>query len=134
MRTRDDEIPPTEHLFRGLGNGEWNGDEVLMDAIDSEGSSCYRETYATIDIVAAKFPGVAQVQVEHLPKNVVVNGTAWEFFAYDNPLDDFEAHCEIRQRAQGSTATEHKYAKGKSTRDELKRVLAKAMRRVGPER
>ncbi len=103
-RPPDPAIPPSERLFRRLREDQTDGDCVLEDAIDTEGSSCDREKYRAnpADLRTATYTQIGLIFVSDVPTNLVPptppGAAPWEFFAVDDPDDANEAHCEIRVR------------------------------------
>ena len=139
MRAPDDSIPGSEQLFRQLRETWVDGDRVLPDAIDSKGSSCHRESYASdpVALVTLEWPKVAGVRVEQLPveirqDNPPEGAPAWEFFALDLPEPNRDAHCEIRvRRLSRRPSTDNDDAFGKrppEVRHSLKMQLADRFR------
>jgi hypothetical protein len=136
LRDRDPEIPPTEGLYRSV-EADWvDGDRVLHLAIDGEGSSCDRAAHAdpqqTRRAAVARRPaenGIAYTTPEKLPVDFLAsNGVRYDVFAYDFPIQENEAHCEIRwRRFSDRPATDHFKKLGGAAKGELKAAIAEQM-------
>lgn len=136
MRDREPAIPPTERLYRSV-EADWvDGDRVLHLAVDSEGSSCDRAAHAspeqTLRAAVARRPaenGIAYTTPERLPDDFLAsNGVRYNVFAYDLPLAENEAHCEIRwRRVSDRPCTDHFKKLGGAAKGELKAAIAEQM-------
>lgn len=128
-RDRDEPIPASEELYRGL-RVDWVDPDgrVLPDAIDSEGSSCIRQRYGDRERAknaAAKRTGVAVTMVQSLPLPIRINGVEYETFAVDEPTDEEPAHCEVRVRRTSDRASRDNRMPGsKAAKATLRALLA----------
>lgn len=140
MRAADDTLPSDELLYRRLRPEHIDGDRVLEDAIDSEGTSCDRQRYRPDPrvLVSPAWPHVGAVAAGavpvalHPPAQPGAPAGAWEFFVVDAPSESNEAHAEIRVRREAKRpSTENDAAikkKPYATRAWLKSKLADAFR------
>jgi hypothetical protein len=140
-----EEIPSEERLFRKL-RAEWlNGEAVLPEAVDLQGTSCDRAKYRNWEeLVSEDWPSVAFTRGVDLPRNLrpasaPADSPLWEFFSVDRPETHNEAHCEIRPRRAGRTQTDADSALKKRppvVREELKFAMARQFRvlREEPDR
>jgi hypothetical protein len=129
-RPVDIEIPIDEILYRGLLS-EWiDGEQVLPDAIDLEGTSVNRDKYNPdrMAVIKGPFVGVASVRICDFPAPLDRhNAPAYRFEAFDCPEPGNQAHAEIRPVRQGLGWNEnHKIALGNKRL--LKESLAAKMR------
>lgn len=120
MRAADTAIPATEKLYRRLKD-EWvNGRRVLMEAIDSQGTSCDREKHCDpASLRSLDYPHLAFVTPSILPVAVPeapASATTWDFFAFDNPEQKNDAHCEVRIRRTGRASTDNDKKFGERSR------------------
>jgi hypothetical protein len=142
VRPPDDEIPSTELLYRRLRAEHVDGDRVLEDAIDSEGTSCDRAKYRSDprELISPAWPRVGAVAVGAVPVNLRpptqpgAPTVVWEFFVVDAPTEANEAHAEIRVRRESKRpSTKNDDAikkKPDATRAWLKSKLADELRVV----
>jgi hypothetical protein len=75
-------------------------------------------------------PAVGWIRPENLPTGINPNGgdSAWEFFAYDDPSAENEAHAEIRVRRIARRASEENDTNGIKKRSPLaKSALRRAL-------
>lgn len=108
MRSPDPEIPSDELLYRRLKPEHIDGDRVLEDAIDGEGTSCDRARHRPEprDLVSDAWPYVASIASGVVPTGLQPPGATgapavtWEFFVVDDPTEVNAAHTEIRVRRE----------------------------------
>jgi len=100
MRDRDEPIPSSETLYRWISVGDVNGDEVLPHAIDLARTSVNRDKYWDDPAGSPPFTkeknGLATTCEDRFPTDVVLNEVGYEFFTFDLPENDNDAHAEIR--------------------------------------
>jgi len=100
MRERDEVIPADETLYRWLTHKDVNGSSVLPTAVDLQGTSVERLLYfVKRESQSEEHPernGLARICEAQFPANLVVNDVSYEFFTYDCPELDNDAHAEIR--------------------------------------
>lgn len=100
MREIDEPIPPEEQLFRWIALDDVEGDAVLPSSVDLQGTSVERGKYFKAPLEAppfsARLNGLAVVTGAVLPARLELNGVPYEFFAVDDPIQENEAHAEIR--------------------------------------
>jgi len=121
-------------LYRKLRVDWVHGDRVLVEAIDTEGTSCDRERHRDPkDLIEPGWPRVGWVVPRDLPRAVKPCDVSpeWEFFALDLPERHNEAHCEIRARRVGRQSVDNdpkikKY--DRVVRERLKSELASRFR------
>jgi len=127
-------------LFRAI---EWDwvdGDSVLVDAIDGEGSSCARGSLCTAEVAIVfaagtqhpELNGAASITPSDLPVGLALsNGLSYDAFAFDCPVEEFEPHCEIRwRRASDRPTTDHFKKLSPVAKRELKSAIAGKMKIV----
>ena len=139
-RAPDPVIPPKELLYRRLREEHVDGDSVLPEAIDLQGTSCDRSQYTTPEaLVSSDWPHVGKTSGEVLPMNVLPDGekAPWEFFAVDDPFEANQAHCEIRVRRHARRPNPENDKKARercsAVRESLKYVLAQSFRVWDPK-
>lgn len=137
MRPRDEPIPADEDLYRWVSCDDCNGDEVLPSAIDLARTSVNRAKYlgdpASATPLTVEKNGLAVTREERFPTNLILNKVAYEFFTYDDPTDDNDAHAEIRsgrkatdKRPDGDRPGGHKPS-SKAAKLTLRSRLARCM-------
>lgn len=95
----DPHFQPTELLFRRFHPHSYDGHELGLDAIALPDMSVNREKYSAAADAIRGFPGwgVAEVQVQHVPRELLHLGTQrFEFRVVHAPLTHNRAHSEIR--------------------------------------
>ena len=139
MRPLDEPIPPTERLFRCVGDHELygpNNTEVLPAAIDLPDCSVSREKYCSKlpdDAIVPSRPGkpprnrVVWMKVKELPASITDDaGQQWRFFAVDAPTEPRPVHAEIRVN-KDSDSREGRKPNNKAVKKKLRKQLAAAM-------
>jgi hypothetical protein len=136
VRQKEPFDKPAEPLFRAL-NAETHcdGDAVLPDGMDADGTSCSRGRFCDTAQEAldrsgrADHDAVASVPVEGIPKGVhtTPGGSQWEFYPEDLPEEANDAHCEIRFRHPGQPGPDRVK---RSARDLVRQTLARTFRVV----
>lgn len=108
MRPADDAIPDDERLYRSFAPADRAGDgeHLFPDAIDLPSTSCNRARYALPESVRVpgrpEDTGIAWVCAGDLPPaSRSPGGVAYGWRADDVPLDDNDAHAEVRVRRDG---------------------------------
>jgi len=136
VRPKDAHIPDDDNLFRTLPAAKYRDDIVLPEAIEVEGTSCYRRSVCLAPHVALAHArtvrptdeAVAVVTVAELPKGEITTGGGgrWIVFVEDLPEQGNEAHCEIRFGRPDSR--EHSWPGKKNARLLLRSTIARLFR------
>lgn len=131
MRQPDETIPLEEKLYRGLDPTFVDGERINEKAIDLEGTSVQRSSYAAPQsVLTVMRTGVGEVQVGEIPPaNVLPNGVEWEWFAVDDPSEEQgEGHAELRaRRTADRPSKEANKPNSKAAKQELRILLAGKM-------
>lgn len=113
MRAQDNPIPATEWMYRAVTKDDVNGATVLYTSISLPHCSMDRDKYLSPDdcrdvldrVVGTT--GIAAVQPVGLPAPMkITDETTIAFEAWDDPLDENDAHCGVRIHR-----TTHPYSK-----------------------
>lgn len=133
-RPVDSDIPTDEILYRGL-RSEWlDGDQVLPEAIDLEGTSVNRHKYnpEPTSLIGGSIVAVASVRSCDFPEPMKrADGPAYLFAVFDCPDQDNQAHAEIRPIREGlGWNANHSIAKPKKRL--LKEALSHRMKLLSP--
>ena len=131
-RAKDASIPDDEKLFRTLPAGKYRDSIVLPEAIEVEGTSCYRGSVCETPEAALAHArtlrpmdeAVAGVTVGALPKGEITTdgGGKWIVFVEDLPEDGNDAHCEIRF---GKPGTGQSWPSKRNARSFLRSTIAR---------
>ena len=139
-RATEPDLPDDERLYRRLREAWLDGDRVLDDAIDLEGTSCDRARFRQpAELISEDWPEAAWIVGSNLPRDLKPPSkeTTWEFFAVDDPREENPAHCEIRiRRGTKKPSRENDRAIKKQTpavRSWLKNVVAARFRVLSSE-
>ncbi|MDP3212499.1 MAG: hypothetical protein Q8S73_00235 [Deltaproteobacteria bacterium] len=136
MRPPDAAIPPDERLYRSvapLGLAS-DGEHLLPQAVQLPSTSCNRERYADPEsVLVAERPadtGVAAVCGRDLPPaSQSPGGVTYGWRADDVPLDENDAHAEVRLLRDGQYVEGHRPA-SKLFQHQLREQLALRFRIV----
>jgi hypothetical protein len=126
VRLRDEDIPPDERLYRRLRSSHVDGDRVLDDAVDLQGSSCDRARYRDPEGGrSVEWPELAYISPSEMPSGIRPTGKdpAWEFFAFDDPHPGNDAHCEIRVRRESRRPREESDPAARTAKPAVRAVL-----------
>jgi hypothetical protein len=105
-RTRDNEIPSDEALYRSVAKDEVDEHGALAAAVEMPACSFNRSKYSEPEeVIVASRPtqnGILEITPAELPPPVPrTSGEPYEFFAADDPIAANQAHCEVRIRRTG---------------------------------
>jgi len=130
VRPVDDAIPDDEWLYRSFAPVDITGDgeHLLPDAIDLPSTSCNRARYALPESVRVpgrpEDTGIAWVCAGDLPPASRSPGNVtYDWSADDVPLDDNDAHAEVRVLRDGVCVPGHRPA-SKAYQRQLRTELA----------
>ena len=130
-RTPEPTIPDDEALYRSVAKDDVDEHGALATAVEMPACSFNRSKYSVPeDVIVPSRPkenGILEVTPRELPPPVPrASGEPYEFFAADDPIDENEAHCEVRMRRTGS---EYK-ANHKPNKDIVMKARAELARRM----
>jgi len=131
MAREKEDIPAEESLFRRVREEHLDGSTLLEAAIDVPGCSVNREAYSQpADVFTPAAPDlnrVARVQCGDMPEPVQRDDGMLMFWRpEDDPIEDNEAHAEVRLVRQPPNGDPFykKNWKGGARVEELKSLLA----------
>lgn len=100
-RAPDSTIPADEALYRSVAKDHVDEHGVLAAAVEMPACSFNRSKHSKPDdIIVSSRPtenGILEITPSELPPPVPrASGEPYEFLAEDDPIEENEAHCEVR--------------------------------------
>jgi hypothetical protein len=131
-RTPDSHIPEDEPLYRSVAKDHVDEHGVLAAAVEMPACSFNRGKHSKPeDVIVPSRPaenGILEITSQELPPPVPrASGEPYEFFAEDDPIEENDAHCEVRIRRNG-TPYSSKHKPNKDIVMKARAELAKKMR------
>lgn len=134
-RPRDEPILEGESLFRAVPEAHVTGRVILPEAIDMPRCSFDREKYgSSAGVLKPQFPESNRIAVlvsgDHPRGELTADGASVSYILdiVDDPLDDNDAHCEVRARRSTDPAWTNSHKMGRTSKALAKARLAATMK------